>query len=282
VHGIICQAPEIVPTGAHHTLNINLNSPLTIVKKHWARHHLERLETAEKASGKPIIIVAVDDDGYAIALTAHYGLNVKVEEHFSLPGKGEAEKRGEAVKAFFRKALNSLRQVWSETHAPIAVIGVGFLKNDFVKYVEKEASSLAKAIVDVKSVNNSGVAGIYEALRSGVLAKTMHYLRVLDETEVMEEVLKRLGRNERNVAYGLEDVRKADDMGAVETLLVADTLLRESPDEQRLSIEDVMKSVEVKGGKTMVISTEHEAGEKLLALGGIAALLRFQLPEQKA
>jgi protein pelota len=80
VHGIICQAPEIVPTGAHHTLNIALNTPVTIVKREWAKHEIDRLKRAGKASEKPIIIVAIDDEGYVIATTAQYGIEVKVEE----------------------------------------------------------------------------------------------------------------------------------------------------------------------------------------------------------
>ncbi|MEM2937576.1 MAG: mRNA surveillance protein Pelota, partial [Candidatus Bathyarchaeia archaeon] len=200
------------------------------------------------------------------------------EERIKLPGKLEAEKRGEAINMHFKKALSSLRQIWGETRSPVAIIGVGFLKNDFAKFLEKEALDLARAVVNVKSVNNSGVAGIYEAIRSGVLAKTMRHLRILEETGVIEEILKRLGRNERNVAYSLEEVRKAADFGAVETLVLADTMLREASDEERLSLEGLMKSVEEKGGKVMVVSTEHEAGAKLLALGGIAALLRFALP----
>jgi protein pelota len=280
VHGTICQAPEIVPTGAHHTLNIALNTPITIVKEEWAHHHVERLEAAKKASEKPIVIIAIDDEGYALATTAQYGVEVKVEEKVRLPGKLEAEKRSVAVKEFFQKALNSLRQIWSESqNPPIAVIGVGFIKNDFATFVEKEAPEIAKSIVDIKSVNNSGVAGIYEALRSGVLAKTMKHLRVIEETEVVEEVLKRLGKGEGKVAYGLEEVRKAIDFGAVELLVLADTLLREASDTERLSFEELMRNVEQKGGKVLVISTEHEAGAKLTALGGIAALLRFALPE---
>ncbi len=278
VHGIICHAPEIIPAGAHHTLNIALNSPLTIVKEEWACHHLERLETAKKASEKPIIIVAVDDEGYAIATTTQYGIELKVEEKTTLPGKLEAEKRSTAVKEFFQKVLNSLRQILSETRSPIAVIGVGFIKNDFAKFLEKEASEIVKSVVDVKSVNNSGVAGIYEAIRSGVLTKTMKHLRVMEETEVVEEVLKRLGKGERNVTYGMEEVRRAADFGAVETLILADIILREAKDEERLSLEQLMKDVEQKGGKIMVVSTEHEAGAKLTALSGIAALLRFALP----
>ncbi len=33
VHGIICHAPEIMPSGAHHTISVALNQPVTIVKK---------------------------------------------------------------------------------------------------------------------------------------------------------------------------------------------------------------------------------------------------------
>jgi protein pelota len=277
VHGIICQAPEIIPTGAHHTLNIALNMPVTIVKKEWPRHHVERLERARKTSEKPIIIVAIDDEGYAIALTTQYGVEVKIEQSTKLPGKLEAEKRSESTKGYFRKALDNLRQVWTTAPNPILIIGVGFVKNDFAKFLENEAREIAKSVIDVKSVNNGGVAGIYEALRAGILLKTMKQLRIAEETEAVEEVLRRLGKSESNVTYGIEEVQKAVELGAVEKLVLADATLREASDERRLLLEDLMKSVEQKRGKIIVVSTEHEAGAKLIALGGIAALLRFAL-----
>jgi len=64
-------------------------------------------------------------------------------------------------------------------------------------------------------------------------------------------------------------------LGAVKKLVLADTMLRETSDEKRLQIEALMKEVERKGGRIIVVSTGHEAGAKLLALGGVAALLRF-------
>lgn len=277
VHGTICEAPETVPCGAHHTLNISLNTPVTIVKKEWAKHHIERLERARKASEKPITIVAIDDDGYAIATTAQYGVEIKVEESVKLPGKLETEKRAEAIKKYFQKASSSLRQIWTAAQSPIAIIGVGFVKGNFAKFLESEASDIAESVVDVKSVNNGGVAGIYEAMRSGVLLKTMKRQRIVEESEIVEEILKRLGKGESNVTYGLEEVEKAANLGAVEKLVLADTALRETSDEKRLHLEDLMKSVEQKGGGILVVSTEHEAGAKLVALGGVAALLRFPL-----
>lgn len=277
VHGTIYDAPETVPTGAHHSLNISLHMPVTIVKKDWTKHHLERLKDASRTSEKPIIIVSIDDEGYAIATTAQYGIEQKVETTVKLPGKLEADKRSAALKDFFRKALSNLRQIWQGNHSPVAIIGVGFIKNDFAKFVENEAGDIAKSVVDVKSVNTGGVAGIYEALRSGILLKTMKQHRIVEEVEVIEEALKRLGKGELNIIYGFEDVERAAKLGAVEKLVVADTMLRESSDEKRLLIEEIMKMVEQKGGRIIVVSTQHEAGAKLLGLGGIAALLRYPL-----
>lgn len=275
VHGTICEAPEIVPTGAHHTFNIALDSPLTIVKKEWTKHNVERLERACTMSEKPLLIVAIDDEGYVIATTAQYGVDIRVEEDVRLPGKLEAEKRDAAINEFFRKALNSLRQIWITAQLPVIVVGVGFVKNYFVKFLENEAAEISKSIVDVKSVNSSGVAGVYEALRSGILIKAARQLRIAEETEIIEEIMRRLGKGEGTVTYGVGEVERAAKIGAVERLVLADTMLRESTDEKRLLIEKIMMEVERKGGNTMVFSTEHEAGTKLLSLGGIAAILRY-------
>jgi len=107
--------------------------------------------------------------------------------------------------------------------------------------------------------------------------KTTKKLRVIEETEVIEEILRRLGKGEPTITYGFEDVEMAVELGAVEKLVLADIVLREASDEKRLTIEDLMKKVEEKGGKIIVVSTEHEAGAKLVSLGGITALLRFPL-----
>ena len=276
VHGLICHAPDIIPTGAHHTLSIALNQPLTIVKKSWAKHLLDRLARAS-GTEKTMLILAIDDESYAIAETKQYGVEVKVEERMKLPGKLEAEKRSLATRDYFRRVHSSLNQLWTPAHNPIMIVGVGFIKTDFTKFLAEEAPDVSKSVVDVKSVNNGGVAGIHEALRSGVLLTAAHKLRIFDETEVMEEILKRLGKSEGNVTYGLDQVENAVKQGAVEKIVLADTLLRDASEEQRLHLEETMREVEYRRGSVTVVSTEHEAGSKLLALGGIAALLRFPI-----
>ncbi|MFB3888194.1 MAG: mRNA surveillance protein pelota [Candidatus Bathyarchaeia archaeon] len=276
VHGIICHAPDIIPTGAHHTISIALNQPVTIVKKEWPRHALDRLQRASETE-KPMLIIAIDDEGYAIAETKQYGVEIKVEERTKLPGKLEAEKRAGATNEYFKRATNSLSQLWNASRSPVVIVGVGFVKNDFARYLQDNAGDLAKSVVDVKSVNNGGVSGIYEALRSGVLMRAAKQMRVVEETIVMEEVMKRLGKGEATITYGVDDVENAATMGAAEKLVLADTLLRDATEEQRLRLEKIMHDVERRKGSVVVVSTEHEAGAKLLGLGGTAALLRFPI-----
>ena len=274
VHGLICHAPDIIPPGAHHTLSIALNQPVTIVKKEWPKHLIDRLERATETE-KPILILAIDDEGFAIAETKQYGVEIKVEERTKLPGKLEAEKRTAATKTYLNRALKSLQQLWTANHAPIVIIGVGFVKSDFARFLADESPEMQKSLVDVKSVNNGGTAGIYEALRSGVLLRAAAQSRVIEETETIEEIMKRLGKGENTVAYGLADVENAVNLGAAEKLVIADLLLRDADDDQRLCLEKLMHEVERRNGTITVISTEHEAGTKLTALGNIAALLRF-------
>ncbi|MEM2563942.1 MAG: mRNA surveillance protein Pelota, partial [Candidatus Bathyarchaeia archaeon] len=77
----------------------------------------------------------------------------------------------------------------------------------------------------------------------------------------------------------LSEVERAVSLGAVEEILVTDELIRDSSDDEMLHLEELIRSVEDKGGRVRIISIEHEAGAKLKSLGGIAALLRFPISQ---
>jgi protein pelota len=278
IHGIVCKAPEKISVkGSRHTINVTVNKPITVVKPKWLKHEIDRLDRASKATTTPVLVVSMDDEEYCVAVMRQYGIDVKVEDKTKLPGKLEADKRTQAQREFYKGALKSLNAVWMDLRSPIVIIGVGFAKNDFVKHLNKAAPHIAEAVIDVKSVNSAGVAGIHEALRSGVFTKALKHIRIAEESRLVEEILARLGKGSLNVTYGLDDVEKASTYGAVESLLLADITLRETPDERREALEKLMRGVEARGGQISVISTEHEAGAKLLSLGGVAALLRFPL-----
>jgi protein pelota len=279
VNGIVIDAPETLSIkGSRHTLDITVNKPVTIVKKRWQKHELDRLKRASKLTAAPLTIISMDDEEYCVAVLRQYGIDVKAGERIKLPGKFEAEKREKGKQMFFGGALKALREAWAPLQNPIVVLGPGFIKDDFVEYIRSNAREIAESFVGVKGTNSAGLSGIQEALRSGILSNMLQNMRVADEMKAIEELLARLGRGKNDATYGFTEVEKAVNYGAVEKLLVADLSLRETTDENRRIMEKLMKNVEDARGTVMVISTEHEAGTKLLSLGGIAALLRFPIP----
>lgn len=86
----------------------------------------------------------------------------------------------------------------------------------------------------------------------------------------MDEFLKRISKDEP-VAYGKEDVTKASGCGAVERVLVADTLIHDPV------IAALLEETERCDAEVVVFSTDFEPGKKLEALGGIAAILRYRI-----
>lgn len=277
IHGIICEAPEDVGPGSHHTLNVTFNKPLTIVKNRWMKYELDQLRKATKRGIPPITVLAIDDEGFCVAVLRGFGLDIKAEENISLPGKLNTDERTKTLQKMFKSAAKTLEDVKAELKTPIVMIGLGFIKNQFLRYLEEKKPEIKKAIIDVKSVNSTGKAGIYEALRSGILTKALKHMRVAEESQVVEEILKRLGKERKDVTYGLAEVAEANALGAIEKLVLTDVQLREAPDEERQVLEKLMREVENKRGRVIIISTEHEAGVKLNSLGGIAALLRFPI-----
>jgi len=271
--GTVIEAPEEVHAkGSHHTISVGIEDQMTIVKDRWAKHHLDRLERS-KATHAPLIIVALDSEECCVALVRSFGVEMRAELRPAMPGKMDAEAREGAVKRYFADVAKSLQ---TSGRWPILIVGPGFVKENLAKYLRSSSPEVAGRIASVASVSNGGVAGVYEAIRSGIVSRAMRDSRAAEEVSLVEGVLKRLGAGTGDVAYGIAEVEEDTLAGAVDKLLICDGLLRESPEDLRKRVEEIMRAGESKGGKLTIVSSEHEGGRQLMSLGGIAAILRYQ------
>jgi protein pelota len=278
IGGYIIEAPEkYALLGSHHTINLDLNQEATLTKNEWPKYDLERIKRSTEEKGPAMTVVALDDEEGAVATLRQHRVQVQGEIRARLPGKLDTDRREGAVNQYYSTLLKVLEEAWTKTRGLIAVVGPGFWKEDFVRYARDKRADVGKSISTVAMVSAGGASGVEEALRSGVLSKVAAKSRVIAETELVDRLMARLGAGDGRASYGLEGVVKSIGFGAVEELLVADTFLRESRDEERRLIEDLMRQAEKMGGRISIISGEHEAGRKLSGLGGIAALLRFRI-----
>ena len=123
----------------------------------------------------------------------------------------------------------------------------------------------------------AGRAGANEIIREGLANEFLQDYAINKEMQLLEEVWARISSNGA-VAYGQQDLARAMEEGAIETLLVAIDLLRDEETE----VDGVMLSTWIRGlddigGKLVQCSTEHDAGEQLMGLGGVVALLRYKM-----
>ena len=264
ITGVIEQGPQDL--GAHHTLNVEEGEVLTVVKLHWKDSTLERIKRALDDSKRPtIVFVSIENDEATIAVMRQYGMQNLATIYGPAGGKMYEQKTDDD---FYLEIIEKVSHLVT-TGVPLVILGPGFAKETLVALGKQKAPS-AFGSPHVYHTGQAGMAGVHELMKRGMGAEILEGSRVAEETNMVEKVLEEIAK-EGPVAYGPKEVEEAVRSGAVETLLVLDPLLREK------DLEAMMYAVESSRGKVMVVSEHHEAGKKLEALGGMAALLRFRL-----
>ncbi len=250
-----------VDVSSYHTLNVEPGYEISVVR-HWRGIDLERVERAVGASLHNVVHVLTIEEGEGeLFRIRQYGPE-RVVTITAGSGKG-AEIDGKA--AFFSDALATLRDVTG----PVVVAGPGFVKDDFVRFLKAKNPDLGERVVTVET-RRIGRGAVQEVIGQGVLERLVGDLQLAREVTRMDEVLKRIGTGGA-VAYGKAEVRKAIDYGAAEEVLVSDALIRDP------GIARLLEEAERINARVVVFSSEFEPGNRLNALGGIAALLRYPL-----
>ena len=249
--------------GQHHTLNLTVGDDLAVVKA-WKPHELRRIDEAVAATHKPVIAcLAIDDEEATLAHVLQYG--VREMAVIKSGRQGKMFPGGRTKEDYFEEVLGKLRL--SDLGEMLLVLGPGFEKDEFAAYARGKAPDIA-AKIRVHGTSQAGMAGITEALKGAAGAKALEESRVGVETIAVERVLEEIAKGGK-VAYGPE-VESLAASGAVETLLITDLAVRTEDGER------IMKAVDQARGKVVVVSTHHDGGKKLKALGGVAAILRYK------
>lgn len=260
--------------GAYHTLNIEPYTELSIIKR-WKPDQIERIREAIEAAKRPEVeIVTIEEGEAAIGYLRQYG----IEEVARLRQPSSGKRVGaDARSDFFAEVAKQLK--YADKVQTFVIAGPGFIKDDFVKYLKNNNPEIAGKVV-VEDTSSIGPSGFQEVLRRGAIQRVAEETRITREAQLIEALLAGIAKGDGKVTYGFAEVKKAVDYGAVETLLIADEVLRGFREKGQVQVEKLMRDVEHARGKAVVFSTEFEPGQRLEKLGGIAAILRFPIPSE--
>ena len=260
----------MIPLGSHHTLEVKLNVPLKIKKSRWPKWAINRVNQAIEASKKlSAIIVVLEDDTATLGLMRQFGIEYYGPIKGQVSGKRIIDKnRQKNIIQFYEKVIESI--VKFDSIQNIVIAGPGFVKNDFYDYLKDKHSDLAKISI-IESTGSGGRNGISEVLKKGTVEKLTSENRVALEMGAINNLLSEIGRNSSKIVYGVRQTQNAVNLGAVSQLLILDTKVADE------NMGDAMDMVENMKGEVMVVSSEHEGGKQLESLGGMAAILRYQI-----
>lgn len=269
--GVITRGPEdLIPLGSHHTLEVKLNTPVSIKKLKWPNWALKRLKQAMDASKKlSAIIVVIEDDTATLGLMRQFGIEYYGPVKGNISGKRILDKnRNKNIIKFYESIVESINKFDSIQN--IIIAGPGFYKNDFYDYLKDKHKDLASKSI-IENTGTGGRVGIHEVLKKGTVEKLTVENRVATEMAAVNNLLEEIARNSSKVAYGIKECSEAINIGAVEKLLILDKMVATN------NLGSQMDMVENMKGEVMVISSEHDGGKQLESLGGIAAILRYSL-----
>jgi len=150
----------------------------------------------------------------------------------------------------------------------IIIGGPAGTKDEFVNgaYLNHE---LKKKIIAVKDITYTDESGIRELINAS--DEDLKEVEASQHRVFMQRFMRDLVKDSGTVAYGIAEVKKALDMGAVDVLLLSEKL-----DESQ--IDDLIGEAELSGSKVEIVSDEFEEGNQLwVAFGGVAAILRYKI-----
>ncbi len=262
--GTIETGPQDI--GQHHTLIFENGDSMTIQKSKWRVTQMDRVRRAVNDSKKPrIVFVSLDQDEATIAVLRQYGLKEIATVRSGRSGKQYEEKP--SVDGYHGEIYSKLKYLL-EPNMPVVLLGPGFEKEslaDDLKKIDQEAFKK----IHVYHTGQSGMVGINELMKAGMGADILKESSVGAEIEAVEQLMTAIGKDGLGT-YGPNEVMNAAMAGAVDKLLILDSKLREQ------DLDDIVRAVESQKGSVIVVSSQHDGGKELAALGGMGAILRFK------
>lgn len=283
-----------VKLGAYHTLDIAINDKFTLRKPEWDTVAVDLVEEACDPTRQADVAAVVMQEGLAhVCLITPSTTLVRGKIDLVIPkkrGDGKVSQHKKGMERFYSQVMQAIeRHVKFDIVKCVILASPGFLKDELFQYIMHEATQQEKRVflenrgkfILVHSTSGHKHA-LQEVLSDPACSAKLADTKAAGEVGVLDQFFEMMRQNPNRAFYGRKHVEIAVNAMAVETLLVCDSLFRSQDLNQRKFYVELVDRVKDAMGKVRIFSTMHASGEQLMSLSGIAAILRFPLPEPES
>uniref|UniRef100_A0A7C9CQL6 Protein pelota homolog n=1 Tax=Opuntia streptacantha TaxID=393608 RepID=A0A7C9CQL6_OPUST len=281
---------EHVKIGAFHTLELELKRPFVLRKDVWDSLALDMINQAADPAASADLVVVLMQEGLAhILLVGKSVTTTRSRIEVSIPRKHGPAIAGyeSALNKFFENVLQAfLKHVDFKVIRCAVIASPGFTKDQFHRHLLLEAERRQlRSIIENKSRillvhTTSGYKhSLREVLDAPNVMNMIKDTKAAQEVRALDDFFSMLSNDPARACYGPKHVEVAHERMAIQTLLITDELFRSADIATRQKYVNLVKSVKDSGGTAHIFSSMHVSGEQLAQLTGIAAILRFPLPD---
>jgi protein pelota len=256
---------ELVPHGSHHSFILKVNDGTTITKKNWLPIEKFLIESNNKQTGFLLVAIDTGDCGIARLMGTHLQF---IPNIYSGSG-GKRYKTNFNIEKFFEQVQQALFSIIKKTDS-IIIFGPGETKKRFSNFLQKSQTQYKIQVVE--GIDSGGEDGIYTFTKSQAMKEIMSESKLAKVSSIIDEIMIMANKQSRKFTMGFEETFKANQFGAVESLVFSDKIIQTNDEKQ---IIDFLNDAESKGVKTYGVDSSTDIGLRVTGLGGIVSLLRF-------
>uniref|UniRef100_A0A1A9UMU1 Protein pelota homolog n=2 Tax=Glossina TaxID=44049 RepID=A0A1A9UMU1_GLOAU len=281
---------QYVKMGAYHTLDLELNRKFELRKREWDTIALERIDMSCDPTQSADVAAVVMQEGLAHVCLITPSMTLvrsKIEVNIPRKRKGNIQQHEKGLAKFYENVMQSiLRHVNFDIVKCVILASPGFVRDQFFEYMFQQAVKLdIKLLLDNKGKfmlvhSSSGFKhSLKEVLQEPAVMTKISDTKAAGEVKVLEQFYTMLQCEPSKAFYGKKHVLRAAESMAIEILMISDNLFRCQDVNQRKEYVRLVENVRDAGGDVKIFSSMHISGEQLTQLTGIAAILRFPMPE---
>lgn len=281
---------QYVKMGAYHTLDLELNRKFSLRKHEWDSVSLERIDMACDPTKSADVAAVIMQEGLAhICLITSSMTLVRAKIDVNIPRKRKnfVQQHEKGLAKFYDNVMQAiLRHINFDIVKCVLVASPGFVKDQFYEYMFQTAVKMDnKVLLENKPKfmlvhSSSGFKhSLQEVLQDASVVNKISDTKAAGEVKILESFYTMLQCEPAKAFYGKKHVEAANAEQAIETLLISDNLFRCQDVKLRKEYVNLVDSVRDSGGEVRIFSSLHISGEQLEQLTGVAAILRFPMPE---
>lgn len=278
-----------VKMGAAHTLTLELGRDFSIEKECWDQIFLDRIEEACNPERGAEVAAVVMQPGLAHVCVVTGAVTVtKARIDMNIPKKRTGStNHAKALTKFYEAIYQAILRHVDFSQIKCCLLGSpGFVKDDLWKYMlEQMIKRDDRCLIENKQkfvlcrASSGHKHALEEIFSDASIMEKITDTKIAKEVEELNRFMRMIDTCPDKAYYGFNHVQKANEELAIEVLLITDDLFRSSDIQTRKKYVQLVESVRENGGKTYIFSSLHVSGQQLNQLSGVAAILRYPLPD---